>query len=100
MAKQKKNPFIAAILNFLLWGLGYVYNGKRMALGIGLILGSLLWSVFFVYVMSTPLPESSTPASPTPFSIIPFLPFLGNLIITIALAYDAYREAKQINKQK
>jgi hypothetical protein len=40
---KKKNPVLAAILNLILPGIGYVYSGKRIGFGIGLILvGSML----------------------------------------------------------
>ncbi len=35
--ESRKNPQIAAILNFFIPGAGYLYAGKRVALGIGLV---------------------------------------------------------------
>ena len=36
--KTKKSPWIAALLNFLFYGAGYIYAGKKKSLGYGLIL--------------------------------------------------------------
>ena len=71
-----KNPIIAAILNFILIGLGYLYLGLKEVRGIptfgyviiGLILGIL---GFFIF----------------PIGIIGF-------IIAVILAIDAYQKAK------
>ena len=38
---KKKNPIIAAVLNFFLMGAGYVYNGKRVQLGIALTIAAV-----------------------------------------------------------
>ncbi len=80
MAKRKKNPWIAAILNFILYGLGYLYLGKRRALGGGLLVSDVILSIF---LLGSQLP-GTTFAGLT----------VGFLIMGLALAYDAYREAK------
>src|SRR5258706_5940213 len=36
---MKKNPWVAAILNFFLFGAGTLYNGRRMLVGLLLTLG-------------------------------------------------------------
>ena len=80
----KKNPWIAAILNLLLWGLGYLYNGKRIALGVLLLIGDLILNFATLYWSTLTLLSA-------------FLPFL---LISIGLAYDGYKEAQEINKRK
>ena len=90
MAKGKrKNPTIAAALNFLIWGLGYLYSGKRTVLGIGFLTASIILILFTVVVMQLP-----------PFPTVPYenlyapaglLTILYQLVISMTLAYDAYR---------
>lgn len=76
-----KKPWLSAVLNFFLMGLGYVYNGRRVPLGAALTVGALLltyveqnltgnlWLAMFCAV------------------------FLNNTF----LAIDGYSEAKAIN---
>lgn len=87
MAK-KKNPWISAVLNFLFWGAGYLYNGKRMGLGIGLFIGGLINIAGSVVSWYQPVDLT--------FNDIPImLIFLSEIVISITLAYDAYKEAKR-----
>jgi uncharacterized protein YacL len=51
---KKKNPWITAILNFLFYGLGFIYIGtvKYIAIGsilfiIGILLTTILYPLFF-----------------------------------------------------
>ena len=37
---KKKMPWLAALLNFFLMGLGTAYNGRRIPLGIALTVGA------------------------------------------------------------
>jgi hypothetical protein len=72
---ERKNPIIAAILNFFLFGIGYLYLGYRKVLGLSTILFVVI--VFIVYV------------------IIGVYTFgLFELVIGIVLAYDGYVKAK------
>ncbi len=80
----KKNPWIAAILNFILWGLGYLYNGKKIALGVLLLIGDLILNFATLYWSTLTLLSA----------VIPFL------LISIGLAYDGYKEAKEISRKK
>ncbi|MFC2143149.1 hypothetical protein ACFLQN_02000 [Candidatus Aenigmatarchaeota archaeon] len=109
---EEKNPWIAAILNFLFIGTGYLYNGKRM------LLGFLLFIVFIGIMFSTILPEVESSPEFLEFifeyegevtvndalseQIINIQTGLGLLVILIpiGLAYDAYKEAEDINKIK
>jgi hypothetical protein len=52
MAKSKKNPWIAAILNLLFIGLGYIYADKRKNFGIGLVIWGVIIS--YLYLIGTP----------------------------------------------
>jgi uncharacterized membrane protein YvbJ len=72
---SRKSPIIAAILNFLLFGVGYLYLGYKKVLGIQTIFFVVL--VFIVYI------------------IIGVFTFgLLELLIGIVLAYDGYVKAK------
>ena len=82
---MKKNPVVAAILNFLFFGAGTVYVGKRVGIGAALIVA--LNTVQAVEILVSPLAANSIPQ---------YWPFLiGGLVVTkLALAVDGYREAR------
>lgn len=70
----EKNPVLAAILSFLIVGLGQIYNGQ-IGKGIMLIIGYVIsFALCFVYVG---------------FILLPILWIYG--------IYDAYNTAKKIN---
>ena len=82
MSTGSVNPWIPTILNFFIWGSGYIYNGKRKIFGTGLILVAVLeHSPLLVlglnFVLSYPY----------------YLYLLGHLLISTLFAYDAYNEA-------
>jgi len=85
MGKSKAG---AGVLNFFVWGLGYLYLGKRMGLGIGLFIGYLLVHtyVFFYTMYPTIFTTGIT------FPVIMWS--LGCLAISIALGYDGYKGAE------
>jgi hypothetical protein len=75
------NPWIPTILNFFIWGSGYIYNRKRKIFGTGLILVAVLeHSPLLIlglnFVLSHPY----------------YLYLLGHLLILTLFAYDAYIE--------
>ena len=74
----KKNPWLAAVLNFLLYGLGYIYNGKRIGIGILLLAADIILSSIYLVIFSVELAVTALPL----------------LLIGLALAWDAYREAQ------
>ena len=82
MAKQSKNPLVAAILNFILYGLGYVYVGKRVGFGIGLLLSSILlyWGVSI--------------------GDLPPVVLIDGIIMAFLFAYDGYKTAEEVNQRK
>ncbi len=83
---MKKNPIVAAVLNFMLFGGGTVYVGKRTGFGLALIVGGTAAQI--VEIKASPLVDNSIPGS------WPFL--LGGLVLMkLALAMDGYREAKE-----
>ncbi|MBI5803178.1 hypothetical protein HY448_00650 [Candidatus Pacearchaeota archaeon] len=82
MAKQKKSPWLAAILNFLLFGLGYIYVGKRVAFGIGLIIATIIytgltWNYEYTWV-----------------------DLMFGVAIGLLFAYDGYKTAEEVNKKR
>lgn len=80
-AHLKQKAIIAAVLNFLVSGIGYLYLKKRVVFGSLLLLGEVF--ILFWFVTKNPLQLNL-------FSL-DFL--LGAFFWQIALAYDAYRQA-------
>ena len=84
---MKKSPILAAILNFFLFGAGTVYVGRRVPFGLVLSIGGL--SAQAVEIIMSPPVRNTAP------SLWPFL--LGGIVVMkLALAADAYREAKEV----
>ena len=84
-SEKSKNPYVAAILNIFIWGLGYLYNGKRKVLGVGLIVVEIIWHIPWlllgvVAVFGFPYIYSS----------------IAMIVLSIVLAYDAYKETKSL----
>jgi len=79
-----KNPWVAAFLNFILNGLGYVYNGKRVFFGVLLIFAEL---GYFAINYSDFI--NATMGIFSKNCII-------MLILALAFAYDGFVEAKKI----
>lgn len=75
---QRKNPILAAILSFIIAGLGQLYIRRFYRA-----------TAFFLLEIIT---------SYTAFSIHLYLGSLLNLLVSIIAAYDAYKIAKEINK--
>jgi predicted nucleic acid-binding Zn ribbon protein len=76
--KKEKNPWIAALLNFLFWGLGYLYNGKRIWFGTILLLTAIIDAAV---ALAQGFRAWDLPSS---------------LLLSVAFAYDAYKEASEI----
>ena len=87
---MKRNPYLAAILNALLYGLGYVYLGKKMFFGIFLIFSCIFAIAFFAAGIEEGLV----------FLLHPLM--LTSIILScVAFAYDAFEEArKEIKKEE
>jgi len=78
-----KKPWLAAILNIILSGLGYLYVGKRKVFGTLLLVGELL---AFVWLFTDPA---------TLQLISNIWVTLAGLLWIIGLAIDAYNDAKE-----
>lgn len=72
---QRKEPIIAAVLNFFLFGIGYIYLGYRRVMGISTILFVIL--VLIVYIL----------LGLFTFGLLEF-------VVGIVLGYDGYVKAK------
>lgn len=81
---KKKNPVIAALLNFFFMGPGYIYLGKKIWLGIGFTIGAIA----LTYV------ELSIQAID---SRLYGIMFAAVFLVNTCFAIDAFREARQIN---
>lgn len=73
-------PWIAAVLNFVLWGSGYLYVGKKKGFGLGWLLAYMLahlpiyylgWEFYFTQLAG-------------------MFMMLAHIMISILLAYDVY----------
>ncbi len=85
MAKRRKNPWIAAILNVILSGLGYLYIGTRRTFAVLLIITELASYVFL-----------TTPAGSAIMSEANSLFFNAIAVLyVLAFAIDGYNEAKK-----
>ena len=76
---EKKNPLLAGLLNFFIWGAGYLYVGKKQSFGYGLILVAVL---------------EHSPLLILGLGIVATYPYYfylaGHLVLSSILAYDAY----------
>src|SRR3989338_4553671 len=81
--RNKKRPWLAALLNIIIWGLGYLYVGKRKNFGILLLLGQLL-----IIILTAGVVESN-------WTLFDSLSLPGVILVYIAFAYDAYKTAKE-----
>lgn len=71
---ERKNPGLAAVLSFLVVGLGQIYNGQ-IAKGLLLLVGAIISGVLMLVLIG----------------------FVFWFIIWIYAIYDAYNTAKRIN---
>ena len=83
---MKKSPWLAAILNFLFFGAGYLYNGKRKGHGVALIVAwvVLRYADINFFLSGTVLPYW-------------FVLMAGLAILQFTFAISAYREAKELS---
>ena len=78
---MKKNPWIAAVLNFFFMGLGTLYIGNRKLTGLGLTLAA-----FALTYVEMQLKVAAPALYPIMFGAV----FVANTV----LAIDGYNEAK------
>ena len=90
-----KITWLSAILNFFFMGLGYIYNGKRVLLGVLLTIAAIGLTYienFHTFTSGSNLQGTDS----TAFAILFACVFIANT----GLAIDAFREAKEVNKSK
>lgn len=85
-----KSPWIAAFLNFVFWGSGYVYIKHRMLLGSGLV---FVYILNFLILLS--LPDVILLRSSELFFV--WLSFIW-IAMSILFALDVYKETEELNK--
>lgn len=85
---MKKNPIVAAVLNFILFGGGYLYNGKRTGLGLALTVGLIIIRYGEISIYLTGQNRTNW-----------YFLMAGLFCLQVGLAADAYREAKEISGQ-
>lgn len=87
--RTDKNAYVAAVLNIMFWGLGYVFNRVRWVFGLLLMLSEMI-IVYWLYLNPT-------------VDVIAVLadPIVGvaGTVFFIALGFDAYTEARNIKKE-
>lgn len=79
---MKKNPWIAAVLNFFLLGAGYVYTGKRVWFGVLLTVVAIYATWVEQFVIKVQAPDVYNYA------------FAEFFLLACLMAYDGYQEAK------
>ena len=84
---KKKMPWLAALLNFFLMGLGTAYNGRRLPLGLALTVGAGLL---------TYIEQNLQAVAPN----LCWMMFGAVLLNNTFLAIDGFSEAKAINAGK
>lgn len=78
---MKKNPWIAAVLNFFFMGLGTLYIGRRKLTGLGLTIAAIVLTYVELQLRS---------AAPGLYPIMFGAVFVANTV----LAIDGYNEAR------
>jgi hypothetical protein len=82
---MNKKPWLAALLNFFFMGLGYIYNMKRVGLGIGFTIGAIVLTYVELQLQTS---------NPTLHKIM----FGAVFLINTCFAVDGYNEAKKISE--
>ena len=81
MKRMGSNKKIAALLNFVFWGFGYLYLGKRKAFGAGMFIVEILEHAPILFL------------GLGNFWAMPLILYpISHTLISILLAYDVYKE--------
>lgn len=81
---REKKAWIAAVLNFFFWGLGYLCYGRKKVFGL------LILSGYFVLIVVNLFIDVELISSPLVIS-----GYIGDTLISLALAYDVYKEVEK-----
>ncbi len=96
MRQSKKNPALAAVLNFSLWGLGYLYVGDEFGKALLIYDMILAFSLILISHSTGYISEISGifyEFGAFEWALISFL-----FIISIIFAWHGYEMAKEMNK--
>lgn len=83
----RPKPWVAAVLNFLIWGTGYIYNRKRAGFGTLISIGFILSIASLLFMPELVLSDSGI--------LYDAINVLAYLLMSVAFAMDAYKEAKK-----
>ncbi len=84
-----KEAWIAALLNFLVPGVGYIYAKKRVVFGIIMFLSMVIFSIYSSLLYNL----YEIPAYLNMF-------FAAFLILSVGFAYDIYTELMSVKEKK
>lgn len=84
-----KNQYIAALLNFLIPGVGYFY--LRVKIPFAIMISSISLLSFYLYITANPIAQL--------FFQTPSMTIIGALY-SVAFAYDGYQETMKTRKKK
>ncbi|MBM3229784.1 hypothetical protein FJZ26_05100 [Candidatus Parvarchaeota archaeon] len=84
-SRESKNPWLAAALNFILYGLGYIYAGKRVYFGIGLVITDMIWIGLIFLEYAAGVNQALLSLS------------VGSILLGIMFAYDGYNTVQESN---
>jgi hypothetical protein len=91
---MSKNPYVAAGLNFFFPGSGYIYAGRKRALGVGFLLGAIGLTLVEQSDVFFPLlgvgPTGLETALPAAFGLM----FAAVFIMNTCFAIDAFQETR------
>ena len=94
-----KNPWIAAVLNFFFPGAGYLYTGRRRALGAVFLLGAIGLTVVEQSAAIFPVlgidAAGLQTAAPEVYSLL----FATVFLMNTAFAVDAWQEARGLSAE-
>ncbi len=89
-----KKPLLSALLNGVLPGLGYIYNGQRVTVGLLLF----AYSLITLLLMKIDVAVLFSNVVTLQFSN-DMLNMLVAVLLIIAMAMDSYREAVEVNSR-
>ena len=85
-------PWLAALLNIIIPGLGYIYNRQRMLLGIGL---AGFFSLLYYQIINGP-PSGAASREP---SVVDLFSLIAVILLYFSRAQDAHKEAVELKKK-
>jgi len=96
MKETKKSPSTAGVLNFFIWGLGYVYLGKAwgaILVILDIILTFILFFAYFIAGLNAGIQDNTYEYTSFDWALS-----FTFLIIGAVLGWHAYEMAKEMNE--